>query len=405
MSNTFSQIAIEISGVSKVYKLYRKTSDRLWEVFSRKARHQEFSSLNDLSFSVHEGECLGVIGENGAGKSTLLKILANTLTPSSGKVVVKGRVGALLELGAGFHPELTGRQNYYLAAALTGLSREEIMAKEEEILAFAEIGDFIDQPVKTYSSGMAVRLGFSIATSVDPDILIIDEALGVGDEYFQKKSMDRLKAYRDEGKTIVLCSHSLYFIDMLCDRVMWLKNGQLEQMGAAGDITHAYGNYQRGRDASRNKEAEIHKGTINTESSKRIVDVRIHNRNGSRSLNYGDDLLVEVDLDSRDDEAYTLGVGVRRNDHVIINIMNLRKMNGLSLKGRGKKTIHFVYPELLLFKGKYHIIIYLADEDALHIYDTRASNEFEVVEQSTYQIEFGLVKMNLDVTEVRDLKL
>ena len=183
-------------GIGKDFRVYRRPVDRLLEAVLRKPRHQLVTVLNDISFSIPPRSSLGIIGDNGAGKSTLLKILSGTLTPSRGNVRLGGRVAALLELGAGFHPEFSGRQNIYLNAALLGLPREEIRKREQEIIDFSEIEPYIDQPVKTYSSGMYLRLAFSIATSVDPDILIIDEALSVGDLAFQKKCIDRMNRFK-----------------------------------------------------------------------------------------------------------------------------------------------------------------------------------------------------------------
>ena len=239
---TGTQVSIKVNDLGKRYKLYAKPSDRLMEILFRSSRHKAFMSLEQVSFEVSKGESLGIIGDNGAGKSTLLKILAGTLSPSAGTVSIQGRVAALLELGAGFHQEFTGRQNIYLNAALLGLSETEIGNREQEILDFAELGQFIDQPIKTYSSGMVVRLAFSIATSVDPDILVIDEALSVGDQYFQKKSLDRMLRFKECGKTIVFCSHSMYTVNLLCNRAIWLEQGQLREQGLSTEVTANYEN-------------------------------------------------------------------------------------------------------------------------------------------------------------------
>ncbi len=225
-----SMFAIEVRDLSKVYRLYRRPIDRLKEAVLRRPFHQPFESLKDVSFVVPSGAGMGVIGENGAGKSTLLKMLAGTLTPTSGEVVKRGRTAALLELGAGFHPEFTGRQNIYLNAALLGLTDLEIREKEKEIVDFAELGQFIDRPLKIYSSGMKVRLAFSVATTVNPDILIVDEALSVGDQRFQEKCVDRIVKFRTQGKTILVCSHSMYMINELCSRTMWLANGRVSAL-------------------------------------------------------------------------------------------------------------------------------------------------------------------------------
>ena len=242
--------AIRVLQMSKCYHMYAQPGDRLKQAFAYLASQlfglqttpyfREFWSLKDVSFEVKKGETLGIIGRNGAGKSTLLQILCGTLTPTSGTVQTYGRVAALLELGAGFNPEFTGRENIVMNASVLGLTDLEIKDRLEDIIAFADIGPFIDQPVKTYSSGMYVRLAFSIATSVDPDILVIDEALSVGDGSFARKSFDRIIALRDAGKTILFCSHSLYQVEAICDRVVWLDGGQVQVMGEPAKAIVAY---------------------------------------------------------------------------------------------------------------------------------------------------------------------
>lgn len=232
--------SIEAREISKTFRLYRKPSDRLKEALLRRSFHQSFECLKDISFSVAAGNSFGVIGENGAGKSTLLKILAGTLTPNSGEIVARGRVAALLELGAGFYYEFTGRQNIYLNASLLGLSKAEIKEREPAIIDFAELGQFIDRPIKTYSSGMVMRLAFSIATSVDPEILIIDEALSVGDQRFQQKCVERMAAFRDMGKTIVFCTHSMYLINELCTEAIWLNKGRICSHGKTSRVISDY---------------------------------------------------------------------------------------------------------------------------------------------------------------------
>lgn len=242
--------AIRVLHMSKCYHMYAHPGDRLKQALASLGSKlfglqttpyfREFWSLKDVSFEVKKGETLGIIGRNGAGKSTLLQILCGTLTPTSGTVQTYGRVAALLELGAGFNPEFTGRENIVMNASVLGLTDLEIKDRLEDIIAFADIGPFIDQPVKTYSSGMYVRLAFSSATSVDPDILVIDEALSVGDGSFARKSFDRIIALRDAGKTILFCSHSLYQVEAICDRVVWLDGGQVQVMGEPAKAIVAY---------------------------------------------------------------------------------------------------------------------------------------------------------------------
>ncbi len=222
------EIAISLKNVSKCYKRYARPVDRLKEILlPGKSQAQEFWALRDISLEVSKGETLGIIGQNGSGKSTLLQIIARTLTPTTGEVSINGRVSALLELGSGFNPEFTGRQNVFFNGQILGLSKEEIQAKYDEIAAFADIGDFIDQPVKTYSSGMFVRLAFAVAVSVNPDILIVDEALAVGDIYFQQKCFDRIRSLKHRGTTLLFVSHDSGAVHKLCNRALLLETGAL----------------------------------------------------------------------------------------------------------------------------------------------------------------------------------
>ncbi len=249
-----SNWAIEVNRVSKCYKIFKDPKDRLKEFFMPRVHRwfgflgqssysQQFWSLRDVSFQLSRGEVLGLIGVNGAGKSSLLQLICGVLEPSSGEVFVNGRVAALLELGAGFNPEFTGRENIALNATLLGLSPKEIEDKTPEIIAFSGIEAFIDQPVKTYSSGMYVRLAFSIATSVDPDILVIDEALSVGDGAFARKSFDRIMELKAKGVTILFCSHSIYQVEALCQKAIWLHQGQVQAMGPAREVALAYNHF------------------------------------------------------------------------------------------------------------------------------------------------------------------
>lgn len=235
--------SIAVENVFKDFRIYERPQDRLLELLLRKQRHKNFHVLQDISFSVLEGRSLGIIGDNGAGKSTLMKLLVGTLQPTSGSIAIKGKVAALLELGAGFHPEFTGRRNIYLNAALLGVSDENIAELEQRIIEFSELGDFIDRPVKTYSSGMYVRLAFSIATMVDPDVLVIDEALSVGDIAFQKKCVERMNEFRKQNKTMIFCSHSMYHVQELCDTAIWLEKGRVREIGESHQVVGHYEDY------------------------------------------------------------------------------------------------------------------------------------------------------------------
>lgn len=234
--------AIEIKNLSKSYRLYHSPKDRLRELVSvsRQQFHRKFYALKDVSFEVARGETVGIIGQNGSGKSTLLKIICGVVRPTSGHVTVRGRISSLLELGTGFHPEFTGRDNVYMNGALMGLSRGEMDKRFPEIEAFADIGEYIDQAVKTYSSGMYVRLAFAAAINIDPDILVVDEALAVGDMFFQAKSVATMNALVKKGTTLIVVSHDLWAVKRLCSKCVWLDEGRVVDSGPASSVVEKY---------------------------------------------------------------------------------------------------------------------------------------------------------------------
>jgi lipopolysaccharide transport system ATP-binding protein len=235
------EIVISLNNVSKCFKRYARPVDRLKEILlPSRSYAQEFWALRDISFEIMKGETMGIIGRNGAGKSTLLQLICGTLTPTSGEVQVCGRVAALLELGAGFNPEFTGRDNVYMNGAIMGLSKLEVDDRFDNIAAFADIKDFIDQPVKTYSSGMYVRLAFASAIHVNPDILIVDEALAVGDMFFQSKCMARMRRMMESGVTVLFVSHDTSSVKSLCQRGVFLENGELKKIGKASEVVAKY---------------------------------------------------------------------------------------------------------------------------------------------------------------------
>lgn len=247
-----NDIAIRISNLTKCYHIYDRPQNRLKQYVIPKLQclvgsqpknyFREFWALREVSFEVKKGETIGIIGQNGSGKSTLLQLICGTLSPTSGSVETHGRIAALLELGSGFNPEFTGRENVYMNGAVLGLSNEEINARFADIATFADIGEFIDQPVKTYSSGMFARLAFAVAVHVDPQILVVDEALSVGDGWFQHKSMARMRKLMEGGTTVLFVSHSIDAVRSLCQRAVWLENGVVKMLGDANDITNRYMN-------------------------------------------------------------------------------------------------------------------------------------------------------------------
>lgn len=245
MNAETNPVIIGLEQVSKRYPLDKQASFIIGEVFQRlllrkKRQREAFWAVKDLSFEVRKGDSLGVIGSNGAGKSTLLSMIAGSVFPTSGSVHVHGRIGALLELGAGFHADLTGRENIYLNASLLGLTKREIDEKFDAILEFSELQDFIDVQIRNYSSGMHVRLGFAVAAHVDPEIVLIDEALAVGDQHFQEKCVARILKFKEEGKTLIFVSHSMPLVTLLCDRAVWLQDGMLRKEGGRHGVVEEY---------------------------------------------------------------------------------------------------------------------------------------------------------------------
>jgi lipopolysaccharide transport system ATP-binding protein len=413
---------ILLEGVGKTYKRFAKPSDRFWQavwpragsVGSQKgAASNEFVALAPLNLQVKRGEALGLIGRNGAGKSTLLQMVCGTLNPSSGSVLVNGKIGALLELGAGFNPEFTGRENVYLAAAVMGFSSSETDALYESIVAFSGIGEFIDQPVKTYSSGMYVRLAFSIATSANPDILVIDEALSVGDGAFAKKSFERIMQLKTQGTTVLFCSHSMYQVESFCDRALWLDRGQVQMEGPAADVVTAYTDSLRAENGNSAVKALAH-GANGLLASKALEDAP----NGAEFDDQSDGssghatasasasasaseptgltriLGIEVSVDGvsgRELQAVslqsdvhitvqfesdplqpcpTLATGFALPDGQIFTSA-YTLFDGISIdrdaQGRGQATV--VFEKLPLMKGRFTVGAYLFDERALHVYD------------------------------------
>ncbi len=281
------EIAIDVSHVTKLYKLYKSPSDRFKESlgFSKKIRYQELYALSDVSFQVHKGECVGIIGTNGSGKSTILKIITGVLNPTGGNVAINGRISALLELGAGFNPEYTGLENIYLNGTMMGFQRHEIDARLDDIIKFADIGEFIHQPVKTYSSGMFVRLAFAVAINIDPEILIIDEALSVGDVFFQAKCYRKFDEFKKAGKTILFVSHDLGAVGNYCDRVVLLNKGVKKNEGPSKLIVDEYKQILVKNNDEKQKEKSQDKTQHPTEENRELTGILERNPN---TLEYGE---------------------------------------------------------------------------------------------------------------------
>jgi ABC-type polysaccharide/polyol phosphate transport system ATPase subunit len=279
-----AKVVVDIRDLSKRYRLYRKPVQRLWwwMTLGRWDHSQDIWALRDLDLRIERGEAVGVIGENGAGKSTLLKLISGTTFPTQGTIDVVGRAAALLELGAGFHPEFTGRENVRLNAALLGFSGADIRAREEEIIEFSGLGEFADRPVKTYSSGMVVRLGFSVASHLDPEVFLVDEVLAVGDEAFRAKCLERFNQFREAGKTLVLVSHDLRLVRLLCSRAILLDKGKMVADGDVEAVAQRYLDMIEERRVAVGAVAEATSGEKMHRGSGeiRVEDVRLANERG-----------------------------------------------------------------------------------------------------------------------------
>jgi len=361
--------AIEVINLNKFYKIYKKPIDRLKEIIARRPFHTKFKALHNVSFTVNSGMTLGVIGENGAGKSTLLKILAKTLKPTSGQVILKGRVSSLLELGAGFNPDLSGEENIYLNGYLMGLTREEINKKKKDIIEFAEIDDFIFQPIKTYSSGMQVRLAFSIATSVDPDILIVDEALSVGDEYFQRKSMNRMVDFKKMGKTILFCSHSIYYVQEICNEVIWLNKGEIRSKGSPSRVIMDYQNFERNK-VSKN----IQEPNIAQAKQIWIDDLKLLDKTDRVSSEFDsfDPLKIYIKLRNKGQIINGhMSFSITRNDGVDFFGTTTHLDGCKVITISDNKEVMIIIPSLPLLSGFYRLTIIIGDENALFPFDKR----------------------------------
>jgi ABC-type polysaccharide/polyol phosphate transport system ATPase subunit len=376
---------VSARSLSKTYRVYARPIDRLIEGLLRLPRHTPFHALRGISFEVPRGEGLGIIGENGAGKSTLLKVLAGITAPTSGEMRRKGSVASILELGSAFHGELTGRQNIVLNAAMFGLDRQEVVEHTPNIIEFSELGRFIDQPIKTYSTGMVMRLGFAIATQVNPDVLLIDEALSVGDGYFQRKCMERLGRYVEEGGTLLICSHAMYYISAFCRRALWLRDGLIEELGPTQQVVPRYEAFLDAKSAKIADSPEIVEATPS--SPARITDVRLAT---GTTYRHASPLDLEITWSCDDPEmAFHLAVGLNRPDEVEVASFLSHRTDAGPWTGRTRHTVRLEIPSLPLVKKSFKLYIFLLAEDGLHIHDTRILEDAFSVEYDDYP--FGIV--------------
>jgi lipopolysaccharide transport system ATP-binding protein len=397
--------AIETHGLGKCYGLYARPGDRLkqllwgrWRQYSR-----EFWALRNVDLAIRPGEVVGLVGRNGAGKSTLLQMLCGTMPPTIGSLRVNGRVAALLELGAGFNPEFTGIENVFMNAAILGMKHQEVKDRLDEILSFADIGEFVHQPVKTYSSGMFMRLAFAVATSVEPDILVIDEALSVGDGAFARKSFDRIMGLKEAGKTILFCSHSMYQVEALCSRAMWIDAGTLRMTGTAAEVTSAY---QTSLNASIPKSPVLHVEAVSPEASPKVPVPQgsgritgIVARAGGISGRELDIVSGETDLEVTIEFSIDPGLPAPSvalgfsdaNSLTVTSVLSATDNIKLRTDVQGYGRVVILFPKLPLLKGRYTVTGFLACENALHLYEQ--VDRCLVLNVKQDGLEQGLVKL------------
>jgi ABC-type polysaccharide/polyol phosphate transport system ATPase subunit len=362
---------VRADGVWKMFRLYHERNQSLKATVMRRgrAKYEDFWALKDVSFEVPAGSTFGLIGHNGSGKSTMLKTLAKILRPDKGSVEVKGKMSALLELGAGFHPELSGRENIYLNGAILGLTKRDLDARFDDIVDFAGLERFIDSPVKNYSSGMYVRLGFSVAINVDPDVLLIDEVLAVGDEEFQRKCMERVADLREAGKTIVVVTHSLATVRNLCDGAAWLENGVVREVGKAGQVADSYlGEVHTDRQTDEGGAPRWGSGDV------RITDISMLDAAGRAvsSASTGDAVTIRLDYEAEERvESPVFGIAVYTIEGFHVTGPNTREA-GLDIPYiQGKGHVDLTIDPLMLLPGAYDVSAACTDATISHPYDQR----------------------------------
>ena len=366
--------AVRAVGLSKQYDIYPRPVHRLVELITGRLHHSVFTALQDVTFEVEKGETVGIVGQNGAGKSTLLKLLCRITRPTSGKLESRGTISSILELGTGFHPEFSGRENAALNAAILGLSPAEIRRRLPDILEFSELGTFLDRPVRTYSSGMYMRLAFSVAVNVDPDILVIDEALAVGDGHFQKKCIDKIREFQEKWKTILFCSHALYYVTQICRRTLWLDHGAVMRYGPSVNVVHDYETFLLKRDR---EPTQIAPDPVaeRPPSPVRIHELQVCDQNGRARDRFsrGEDVHIRLRIDSdAPKQPIHVLVGVNRSADDMQCFAVGTHGDGLRpFSGRSQYDVVVKFLELPLTRGEYDVIAFVGDENAMTVFDRR----------------------------------
>ena len=378
---------LAVDHLVKSFRIHHQKSTSLKQLIAGKGRNKfdDFIAVNDVSFDVREGEVFGIIGQNGSGKSTLLKCMAGILRPNSGRVHVSRRMGALLELGAGFHPELSGRENVFLNAAILGMGRREITARFDEIVDFSGLHTFIDQPTKTYSSGMYVRLAFAVAINVDPQLLIVDEILAVGDVSFQRRCLEKFVEFRNEGRTIVLVTHDMGSVKSLCDRAIWLEHGRAIDEGDPGDLVEAYTERVLGA------EAPAADGSVRRGSGEiRIVQVEMFVNGATtavRRCRTSDDVVIRLHYEAEKTIPQpVVGIEIEILGGATVTAPNTRDVGLVPATMSGTGAIEIALANISLVPGTYDIHTSITDFNRAVVYDNlHEALRFDVMTGKPYE--------------------
>jgi len=391
---TMTKTVIEVDGLWKNFRMYHERNRYIKAALlrGRRAKYEEFWALKDVTFEVAHGATLGIIGSNGSGKTTMLKCLTGIYTPEKGAIKIDGKLAALLELGAGFHPELTGAENIFLNGSILGMSKRDVQNKFESIVEFAGLEKFIDTPVKNFSSGMVVRLGFSIASHVEPEILLIDEILSVGDQDFQRKSSEKIEEFRREGRTIVVVSHSLGLVQQLCKEVIWLDKGQIRQSGPAAEVIAAYtgGSYQP--QTERDESSRNRWGT----GDARINSIELLNHDGTIAQvidsNAGAQIRFQISAHTRIESPILRVQITRLNGDVVWATSTQRGTNTMRvLDGPATATLNIESTKLL--EGTYFVSAAITDSTGTTEFD-HCENWLRFNVQKTNVFDEGIVAIN-----------
>ncbi|MTH44583.1 ATP-binding cassette domain-containing protein, partial [Turicibacter sanguinis] len=383
---------ISVKNVSKSYNMYNKPEDRLKEMFSirKKVYHEKFWALKEISFDVPKGRTVGIVGKNGSGKSTLLQIICGTLQNTEGEVNVQGRISALLELGTGFNPEFSGRENVYMYCSLMGLSEEETEAVLPNIEDFAEIGEFIDQPVKTYSSGMYVRLAFAAAVNVEPDILIVDEALAVGDMYFQLKCINKIKEFKEMGKTIFFVTHDTYTVKNICDYAIWINNGKVEMQGDVGVVVDEFEKFMKRMSGLTTDILNSEIPEVGEKEVLRITNVTPSNLNNENKSTFklGEDIVVNIEYEVyKEIDGITGGVALFDSTGHYLCGLNT-KLDDIKINHQiGTHLLQLTYSNIQLLPGTYFLDVGFFEDTAIARLDYKAKCSNFVIVSDKYLAE------------------